>query len=78
LSEDAFIFTTWTTLKVSHRWVEVRHGWHSNWLVVLNFKVETLEGIKRVQVIEAGRGISLHFFQEGCNVCLVLERQFEH
>ena len=47
-------------------------------LVVLNLKVKHFKRVKLVKVVEVSGRVGLHFFKEGCDVSLILKRQFKH
>lgn len=47
-------------------------------LIVLNLKVEHFQRVELVKVVEVSGWVGLHFFKEGCDVCLIFERQLKH
>ena len=78
LPKHTLVLATRPAGHVTHRSVIKGSGWQIVRLVVLNLKIEALERIKLLQVVEVSRWVGLDLLKEGRNVGLVLQRQLQH
>ena len=78
LPEHTLVLATRPAGHVTHRSVIEGSGRQIVRLVVLNLKIEALERIKLLQVVEVSRWVGLDLLKEGRNVGLVLQRQLQH
>lgn len=73
LPDGAFVLAARPQLFLLEYWIVVRHRRQSKWLVSLNFKVQELDRLKWLQVIEVDNRLAVDLLHERCYVCLILK-----